>query len=272
MDGIVDIKKADEYEIAAQYTSDTEKGDTLVSIEHVNFSYGEQLVLKDITFDIKQGDFLAVIGPNGSGKSTLIKLILRLLSPDSGRINILGRPAEVFSAWGMIGYVPQKATHIDPIFPITVKEVIALGRIAGKKFPRWLNKKDRDAAKEAARLVGMETYLNRRIGTLSGGQQQRVYIARAIVNKPVLLFLDEPATGIDVNAQDEFYEMLDNLNRQGITIVLVTHDIGIVNKHVDKVACLNQNLVFHGTHDEFCSSAKVRELIPGEHHLVMHRH
>jgi zinc transport system ATP-binding protein len=268
----VDIKNQTNMDVAARHNGETEKASTLVKIEHLNFSYQDQLVLRDITFDIKHGDFLAVIGPNGSGKSTLIKLILRLISPDSGHINILGRPVEAFSDWGMIGYVPQKAAHIDPIFPITVKEVIALGRLSGKKLPRWLNKKDRDAAREAAHLVGMDAYHDRRIGALSGGQQQRVFIARAIVNRPRLLFLDEPATGIDVNAQDEFYEMLDSLNRQGITIVLVTHDIGIVNKHVDKVACLNQNLVFHGTHDEFCSSAKAKELIPGEHHLILHRH
>ncbi|MGB9712450.1 MAG: metal ABC transporter ATP-binding protein [Dissulfurimicrobium sp.] len=253
-------------------TNTTKKGGVLVRVEHVDFSYREQQVLKDITFDIARGDFLAIIGPNGSGKSTLIRLILRLLSPDSGEIYILGRPVRTFFNWDMIGYVPQKATHIDPIFPITVEEVIALGRLSGKKFPRWLDKKDRDAARQAANLVGIGEYVDCRIGALSGGQQQRVFIARAIVNSPEILFLDEPTTGVDVKAQDDFYEMLDNLNRSGVTIVLVTHDIGIVNKHVNKVACLNQTLVFHGTHDEFCSSARVRELIPGDHHLILHRH
>ncbi|MDA8162166.1 MAG: metal ABC transporter ATP-binding protein [Desulfobacteraceae bacterium] len=249
-----------------------EKRQIIVKVEHVNFSYRDQLVLRDITFDITDRDFLAIIGPNGSGKSTLIKLILKLLSPDGGRIYILGKLIQEFSDWGAIGYVPQKATHIDPIFPITVHEVVALGRLPGKTFPRWLNKKDRDAARQAAKLVGMDAYLSRRIGELSGGQQQRVFIARAIVNRPRILFLDEPTTGIDAKAQDEFYEMLDTLNRQGITIVLVTHDIGLVNKHVNKVACLNQNLVFHGTHEEFCSSSKAKELIPGGHHLILHRH
>ena len=119
----------------------------------------------------------------------------------------------------------------------------------------------------------MKALKNRRIGELSGGQQQRVFIARAIVNGPEVLFLDEPTAGVDADTQARFYEMLADLNRkEGLTIVLITHDFGIITKHVNKVACLNQRLFFHGTHDEFCSSSVVQELLHGEHHLICHRH
>ncbi len=244
----------------------------LVEIEKVSYSVGGHLILKDVTFNITKGDFLAVIGPNGSGKSTLIKIILGLLRPDSGGVRIMGVPIHEFHEWRAVGYVPQKATHVDPLFPISVREVVALGRIAGKRWPRWMGRDDMAAVELALDMVGMAGYGDRRINALSGGQQQRVFIARAIVNTPSILFLDEPTTGIDAGAQEDFYSLLDRLNREGITIVLVTHDIGVVNKHVSKVACLNQTLVFHGTHQEFCSSKEARALIPGEDHLVLHRH
>ncbi len=244
-----------------------------VSIRNLYFFYGEQLILEDISFDILQGDFLAIVGPNGSGKTTLLKIILGLLKPAKGSVTLLGSDISKFSCWHLIGYVPQKATHVDPLFPISVAEVVGLGRIAAKKFPHWLTQKDREAVFHALELVGMASFLNRKISDLSGGQQQRVFIARAIVNNPKILFLDEPATGIDSTAQEEFYDLLDKLNRENeLTVVMVTHDIGVVNKHVNKVACLNRKLVFHGTHEEFCSSAEARALIPGEHHLVVHRH
>jgi zinc transport system ATP-binding protein len=119
----------------------------------------------------------------------------------------------------------------------------------------------------------MKELKNRRIGELSGGQQQRIFIARAIVNGPDVLFLDEPTAGVDAETQTRFYDMLAELNRnRGLTIALITHDFGIITKHANKVACLNQRLFFHGTHEEFCSSEVVQELLRGEHHLVCHRH
>jgi zinc transport system ATP-binding protein len=245
---------------------------TLVAIERVNFSYGAILVLKDITFSIQAGDFLALIGPNGSGKTTMLRIILGLLHPTSGTVRLLGEDVRHFSAWYQVGYVPQKATHIDPLFPASVREVVAMGLLSRKSFPKLLSRRDEALITRALERVAMREYISRRIGELSGGQQQRVFIARAIVNDPHLLFLDEPAAGIDAERQARFYDMLDELNDLGITIVLVTHDIGILTKHVNKVACLNQSLIFHGNHDDFCSSSMVQEFLRGEHHLICHRH
>ena len=244
----------------------------LIDVKDISFSYGHVKVLQDVTFPIKRGDFLAIIGPNGSGKTTLIKIILGLLKPSKGKVRILGKPAEDFEDWRKIGYVPQQATHIDPYFPASAREVVAMEFLASRKFPRLAKREEEICIEKALKQVGMEHFKNWRIGSLSGGQQQRVFIARAVVNEPYILFLDEPTTGVDSETQEHFYDMLDTLNKkEGITIVLVTHDTGIVNKHVSQVACLNQKLVYHGTHEEFCRSGAFKEMLAG-HHLISHRH
>ena len=244
----------------------------LIAVKNLYFSYGEQLVLEDINLEINAGDFLAILGPNGSGKSTLLKLILGLLRPDRGEIFLFGRPIDEFREWWRLGYVPQRATaRVDPVFPVTVEEVVGFGLLAKKRFPRFMNARDREAIRKALLRVEMQGFLKRRLCELSGGQQQRVFIARAIVSEPQVLLLDEPTTGVDVATQERFYDLLGEFNRRGLTIVIVTHDIGIVNKHVKQVACLNRRLVYHGTHEEFCSSPRLKEFV-GEHHLVIHRH
>jgi len=245
----------------------------LILVESVSFNLQGLQVLENVSFSIAPGDFLALIGPNGSGKTTLIRIILGLIKASKGQVFLLGERSEQFTQWQRIGYVPQKATHLDPYFPASVREIVAMGLISSKRFPRFLNWKDESSIDGALELVGLKEFKSRRIGELSGGQQQRVFIARAIVNGPDVLFLDEPTAGVDADTQARFYDLLADLNRrQGLTIVLITHDIGILTKHVNKVACLNQRLFFHGTHEEFCSSQLVQELLHGEHHLICHRH
>jgi len=244
-----------------------------VRVEKVDFSYEATHVLIEVDLTITQGDFLAIIGPNGSGKSTLLKVILGLLPVQQGNVIIFGQDLAHFSQWSKIGYVPQKAAHSGVFFPASVEEVVAMGLLSKKKFPKILRHRDKESVEKALERVNMNDFRRRRIGELSGGQQQRIFIARAIVNEPEILFLDEPTAGVDAETQQRFYEMLDMLNKDhDITIVMVTHDVGIVTKHVNKVACLNQRLVFHGTHDEFCSSSVVQDILKGEHHLVCHRH
>lgn len=245
----------------------------ILLVENVSFSFNGLEIIQDVSFAISPGDFVALIGPNGSGKTSLIRIILGILKPSTGRIVLLGEELSQFTQWQRIGYVPQKATHMDPYFPASVREVVAMGLLSKKRFPRLFTRQDEAAIDRALDQVDMKALKNRRIGELSGGQQQRVFIARAIVNGPDVLFLDEPTAGVDADTQARFYEMLADLNRkEGLTIVLITHDFGIITKHVSKVACLNQRLFFHGTHDEFCSSSVVQELLHGEHHLICHRH
>ena len=253
--------------------STADKSNILIKISNIDFAFGHVKVLEDISFDISMGDFLAVIGPNGSGKTTLVKIILGLLKPDRGHIEIFNQPINEFNQWKKIGYVPQKATHIDPLFPVSVKEVVAMGLLSSKKFPQMITREEELRIGAALESVGMESFSQRRIGNLSGGQQQRVFIARAIVNQPLVIFLDEPTTGVDAEIQGHFYDMLDELNKQhGITIVLITHEIGLLNKHVAKVACLNQRLVYHGSHSEFCGSEQFKEMLSDGKHLIIHKH
>jgi zinc transport system ATP-binding protein len=245
----------------------------LISVENVSFGYGFDPVLVDINLRIERGDFLAIIGPNGSGKTTLIKIILGLLSPTQGQVRLMGCDMAGFKDWEKIGYIPQKATHFDPLFPASVREAIAMALQPSTRWPFRLKPEETAAIDRALATVGLAAFAPRRIGRLSGGQQQRVFIARALVHRPLLLVLDEPTTGVDAETQDRFYDLLDRLNaREGLTIVLITHDIGIVDRHVTKVACLNQRLVFHGTHQEFCRSDTLKNMLAGGHHLISHQH
>ncbi|RLG68703.1 MAG: ABC transporter, partial [Methanobacteriota archaeon] len=168
-----------------------------------------------------------------------LKTILGLIKPDRGKIKVFNR--EPRETRGMIGYLPQHPLF-DPNFPISVLEVVLMGRY--KPIKKTSNQ-DVEAAMEALELVGMKKFWKRQIGELSGGEKQRVFIARAIVGKPKLLLLDEPTASIDPETQKSFYELLSNL-REETTIVLVTHDIGVVSTHVDKIACLNRKLFYHG--------------------------
>ncbi|MGB8952803.1 MAG: metal ABC transporter ATP-binding protein [Candidatus Aminicenantales bacterium] len=245
----------------------------LIEVKNVSYSYAHEPVILNVSLSIRTGDFLAVLGPNGSGKTTLLKIMLGLLKSSEGSVSIMGKPIDEFTEWQKIGYIPQKATHFDPLFPASVREVVAMALLSTKKFFQMTGTEEEASIHHALKQVGMEAYENRRIGSLSGGEQQRVFIARAVVNQPQILFLDEPTTGVDRDMQEHFYEILNILNkRAGMTIVLVTHDIGIVNTHITQVACLNQRLVYHGSHSEFCHSEEFKNMIAGGHHVVSHRH
>lgn len=245
----------------------------IAAVRHVSFSYDGSPVLVDVDLAIVAGDFLAVIGPNGSGKTTLVKIILGLLRPSSGEVEIFGCSPAAFTDWDKIGYVPQKATHIDAFFPASVEEVVGMALASARRRGRFPAREARQRVHRALEAVGMAEFGKTSIGRLSGGQQQRVFIARALVTSPRVLFLDEPTAGVDADTQAAFYDMLDRLNKsEGLTIVLVTHDIGIVNKHVNRVACLNQRLVYHGDHEDFCRSAAFRDMISGGDHLISHEH
>lgn len=246
---------------------------SLAALRHVSFSYDRDPVLIDIDLSIEAGDFLAIIGPNGSGKTTLVKIILGLLRPSSGQVEVFGRPPAEFTGWERIGYIPQKATHIDAFFPASVEEVVGMALAAARRKGSLPAREFRQRVRRALEAVGMAEFAKNSIGRLSGGQQQRVFIARALVTSPQVLFLDEPTTGVDADTQAAFYDMLDRLNKnEGLTIVLVTHDIGIVNKHVNRVACLNQRLVYHGDHAEFCRSEAFQDLLGHGDHLISHKH
>ncbi|MCM3387945.1 metal ABC transporter ATP-binding protein [Ureibacillus chungkukjangi] len=225
---------------------------TLIDMKNVSFQYEYTQVLKNISLKVEEGDFLAILGPNGSGKSTLLKLLLGLLKPMTGEVQLFGQTNETFHNREWIGYVSQKSNAFNSGFPATVEEVVKSGLTKKiglfKRMPKDVNSK----VIAALSSVGMEQFLTRNIGQLSGGQQQRVFIARALISDPKVLILDEPTVGIDHENVQSFYDMLAKLNEeQNKTIILVTHDVDTVSNRISHVACLNQTIHFHGFKKEF---------------------
>lgn len=211
-----------------------------VEIKNVSLKYNEHLILDDICLNIGERDFMAIIGPNGGGKSTLLKLILGILKPDSGKIKVFGK--DPVKARDSMGYLPQNI-KFDPDFPINVFETVLTGRYHGL-FKGYT---DEDSAAVLKVLEDMEIsdLKDRQISKLSGGQMQRVFIARAIVREPKLLIMDEPMASIDPEMQSSFYKLMSDL-KDKMAIILVSHDVGAVSTHVDKIACLNRKLYYHG--------------------------
>lgn len=217
--------------------------DKVIEIEDVHFSYGRQPVLTGVNLVVEEGDFIAFLGPNGGGKTTLLKLLVGVLRPDSGRIRVLGRP--VRESLGSIGYIPQDLIS-SPGFPVSVLEVVLMGRLAAGIRGWRFNEADRQAAREALLRVGMWDRRGRLISDLSGGQRQRAFIARALVDRPRLILLDEPVASVDQEWQGRLFELLKELNREA-TIVVVSHDLTVVSSYIKSVACINQSLYYHPT-------------------------
>lgn len=246
----------------------------VIEIKNLSHKYENLTVLNDINIEIKQGEFFGLIGPNGSGKSTLLKIVLGLIPRQKGEVLLFDKPLERFKDWTKIGYVSQKANAFNTGFPATVFEVVSMGLYGKKGLFKPLNKSDKEKIREVLRVVGLEDLEKRNVGKLSGGQQQRTFIARALVSEPELLILDEPTVGIDAESTKNFYNLLEKLNKEmGITIIMVSHDIGVVTKQVTQLACLNKELYFHGTPDEFDQSEKLIQKTYGvEMGLVTHHH
>lgn len=219
----------------------------LIDIQDISFEYEQTKALDHISMKVEEGDFLAILGPNGSGKSTLLKIMLGLIKPSKGKIELFGVDSKNFKNREWIGYVSQKSNSFNTGFPATVKEVVAGGLAKKTGLFHKLPKSTTQQVEEALKAVGMHEFMNRRISELSGGQQQRIFIARALIAKPKILILDEPTVGIDHENVQAFYDMLAKLNREkNITMVLVTHDVDTVTDRISHVACLNQTIHFHG--------------------------
>jgi zinc transport system ATP-binding protein len=213
----------------------------IIEVRDLWFSFTETPVLEGVDLEIYPGDFLAVIGPNGGGKTTLLKLMVGLLKPDRGSIRIFGRPPREVTR--RIGYVPQEMGP-NKRFPISVFDVVLMGRLQGGGG-RWrFSGQDHTLAREALERVEMWPFRKHRIEALSGGQRQRVFVARALVAEPELLLLDEPMANVDQKGQTDFYSFLKDLN-ETVTIVLVSHDPMVLSTHIKSVACVSKQVYFH---------------------------
>ncbi|MEM5015690.1 metal ABC transporter ATP-binding protein [Metabacillus indicus] len=247
----------------------------IIDVQSLTFTYERTAVLEDIHFTVREGDFLGLVGPNGSGKTTLLKCMLGLLKPDNGNIKLFGQDIRKFKDWHRIGFVSQKASSFNTGFPASVYEVVASGLTSKLGLFKKLNHAHHQKVKEAIGAVGLEELTNRNIGELSGGQQQRTFIARALVSDPDLLILDEPTVGVDAQTVQSFYEMLQRLNKgMGITLILVTHDVGTITDKVTHVACLNKHMHFHGNTQEFenLKSSDMSDYYGHSVHVLTHDH
>jgi zinc transport system ATP-binding protein len=253
----------------------THRDEPVVKLSSVSFQYEEKAVLEDVSFTLERGDFVGIVGPNGSGKSTLMKLILGLLTPTKGTVELFGQPIRKFRDWTKIGYVAQQAAHGTGGFPATVREVVASGLVGKVGMFRRLQSKHHDKVREVVERVGLMEKLNQRIGSLSGGQLQRVFIARALVAEPELLILDEPTVGVDQESIEQFYELLRSLKEEnGLTMMIVSHDVGVMTQWVNKVACLQRHIHFHGSAHEFAhNQEKILQQMYGDGmKLLAHHH
>jgi len=233
----------------------------IIEAEHIYAAYQDNLALEDVSFNIRKGEFWGILGPNGSGKTTLLKVILGLMKPLSGTVRVWGQtPGQLGSKRDRIGYVPQHAT-IDLSFPISVYDVVMLGRSRMIGLGKRPGKEDKEAVQEALKRVELSKAANRQIGQLSGGQRQRVMIARSLVTFPEILILDEPTAALDVNATQSFYEWLHKMHHNmNLTMIVVSHDVGVISRHVDTVACLNRRLVAHGIPNEVMGKETLEEM------------
>lgn len=216
-------------------------------VEQLCVNYDKTPVLWDISLSVPKGNLVGIIGPNGAGKSTFIKTVLGLVEPLAGRVEFFGLPLKHFR--GQVAYVPQRES-VDWDFPITVRDLVLMGRYGRLGILRWPRQTDRDAADHYLDKVGMAAYAKRQISQLSGGQQQRVFIARALLQEAEVFFLDEPFSGIDMATEKVIMKLLHQLKLDGKTVFVVHHDLNTVEHYFDWLILLNMRLVAAGPTSE----------------------
>jgi zinc transport system ATP-binding protein len=224
----------------------------LVDVDNLSVRFGTETILDQVSLCIHQGEFVGLIGSNGAGKTTLLRALLGLLQPSSGTVT---------RNQSTIGYVPQRGATYNATVPMSVLEVVTLG-----------SQGSTTAAREALQRVGMEDAALKRFTELSGGQQQRVSIAKALAGRADVLILDEPAAGIDEHSQGAFYELLHALQKQGVTIVMVSHEVDTVLKLVTRVICLNRTILYDGPPEHFEADKYLPQAYRQQHVQLHHHH
>ncbi len=241
--------------------------------KNIEFSYGNNKVLDDVSFHIDEGDFVGIIGPNGSAKSTLLKLMLGLLKPDQGTIELFGERIDKFTDFQKIGYISQNVRDFNQMFPATVEEIIGINISPRKGMFKGLKTEKKVKVEKALKIVGMDKFSKDKIGNLSGGQKQRVFIARALVNNPKVLFMDEPLVGVDQDSQRSFYKLMDVLNKEhGISLVMISHDIGVISKKVNKIFCLSNGKVYCHDSGKCDCSNMLKDIYTDNMSILLHHH
>jgi len=230
-------------------------GEPIVEINSVTCGYEKQRVLTDVSLHIMPGDFVGLLGPSGSGKTTLLRTVLGAVDIYEGEVLVNG--VATSKKRPRVGYVPQLET-IDWNFPVTVQEVVMMGRTMENRLFPWYRKEEKDLAAEMMDRLGILGLANRHIRELSGGQQQRVFLARALISSPQLLLLDEPTSGVDIKTRDDVMHLLHDLNHDGVTIIITTHEINAVAVHLPWIVCLAGRILAEGPPSEVITTEVLR--------------
>ena len=230
-------------------------GEPIVEIKAVTCGYEKQQVLTDVSLTIMPGDFVGLLGPSGSGKTTLLRTVLGAVDIYEGEVLVNG--VATARKRPRVGYVPQLET-IDWNFPVTVQEVVMMGRTMENKLFPWYRKEEKDLAAEMMSRLGILDLADRHIRELSGGQQQRVFLARALISSPQLLLLDEPTSGVDIKTRDDVMHLLHDLNHDGVTIIITTHEINAVAVHLPWIVCLAGRILAEGPPSEVITTEVLR--------------
>ena len=217
----------------------------ILDVRKVSARYNGQFALEDITFHLHAGERIAVVGPNGAGKSTLFKVVAGVLQPSSGEVNVYGSTPRGHVC---IAYIPQRS-QVDWNFPVSVADVVMMGRIAKLGPLGWPKKRDWDFVHRALETVKLTDLSKRQISQLSGGQQQRMFIARALAQEAELMLMDEPLSGLDTPSQEGILILLDELKGRNVTVMVATHDLEQASEYFDRIMLLNHRLIGFGTSD-----------------------
>lgn len=240
----------------------------LLELRKVSFGYGATPVLENINLHIHRGQFAALVGPSGAGKTTLLKLILGTLQPIYGEIYTHGELLRDRHA-PRVGYVPQLET-VDWNFPVTVEQAVWMSQIGNKSIWPWMSSEERKQVRAMLERLGIAGLARRHIPDLSGGQQQRVFLARALISKPDLLILDEPTVGLDIQTAEMILVLLAELNRQGVTLLMTTHDLNAAAAHLPWVICLNRKVIAQGAPEDVFTEEFLSKTYRGE--MMVFRH
>lgn len=240
-----------------------------VSLNNVSVSYDSSIIFSGLSLDIPAGQFVGIVGPTGSGKTTLLKTILGTQPVFSGEVRLHGEPASKARS-GTIGYVPQLES-VDWSFPVTVEEVIMMGLYTNGRILPWPSSTERQQVRDLAARLGIEDCLGHHITHTSGGQRQRAFLARALISNPKILILDEPTSGVDIKTQHDVLHLLGSIHRQGITIILTTHDLNAVTTHLPWVICFNHGVVAQGKLRDVFTSDVLSRTYGGDIVIIEHQ-
>jgi manganese/iron transport system ATP-binding protein len=244
--------------------ADHKPGTPILDVTDLTVRYDKVIALEEFSFRLNTGERVAVVGPNGAGKSTLFKVIAGVLTPHQGKVNIYGNGPDGHIC---IAYVPQRS-HVDWQFPVSVADVVMMGRIGQLGLLHWPKKKDWEIVRQALQVVGLGALAQRQISELSGGQQQRMFIARALAQEAELMLMDEPFTGLDIKSQKDILNILDEMQKRGVTILASTHDLNLAADSFNKVMLINRRMVGFGLPHEVFTTDRLLEAYGGHLRLV----